>query len=260
MKKTQKQILVASVFILLALFSIFVVAKHTTSVEFHADTIQTLDDKKITVIELTTAATATSAAITLIPGDACIPIAEKLADFSTYFLVVLAAIYLEKFLLTITGYASFVIIIPLAFVLCAVNVFVQNKIFTKLAGKALLFGLALFLIVPVSVTVSDMIETTYNASIEQTVEAAKNTVTEIEGAEESTEEKGFWEGIVSGIENSISAATTQLEHVLTNFIEALAVMLITSCVIPVGVLLFFVWLVKFFLSADFAGEIKKLIA
>ena len=32
---------------------------------------------------------------------------------------------------------------------------------------------------------------------------------------------------------------------LNRFLEALAVMLVTSCLIPILVLLFFVWLVKF---------------
>ncbi len=56
--------------------------------------------KKTTALELTAAATAASAAITLIPGDAGTPIADKLADLSSYFLIVVCAIYLEK----ISGY------------------------------------------------------------------------------------------------------------------------------------------------------------
>ena len=68
--------------------------------KINAHAIQSLDDKKTTALELTAAATAASAAITLIPGDAGTPIADKLADLSSYFLIVVCAIYLEKYLVT----------------------------------------------------------------------------------------------------------------------------------------------------------------
>lgn len=87
---------------IIALISIFGVSRAAASPEFHAKTIESLDEKRNTVMELTAASTAASAAITLIPGDTATPIAEKLADLSTYFLVVLCAIYLEKYLVTIT--------------------------------------------------------------------------------------------------------------------------------------------------------------
>ena len=65
------------------------------------------------------ASTAASAAITLLPGDAATPIAEKLADISGYFLLALCAIYLEKYLLTVTAYATFRLLVPAACLLLA---------------------------------------------------------------------------------------------------------------------------------------------
>ena len=90
-----------------------VIAKYTSSptMKINAHAIQSLDDKKTTALELTAAATAASAAITLIPGDAGTPIADKLADLSSYFLIVVCAIYLEKYLVTITGLAAFIFIV-----------------------------------------------------------------------------------------------------------------------------------------------------
>lgn len=118
---------------IIALISIFGVSRAAASPEFHAKTIESLDEKRNTVMELTAASTAASAAITLIPGDTATPIAEKLADLSTYFLVVLCAIYLEKYLVTITGYAAFSILIPAACVLYMVSVFyfIGNSEFWK---------------------------------------------------------------------------------------------------------------------------------
>ena len=61
------------------------IARFTSSTEFNAKTIQSLDDKKTTVMELAAASTAASAAITLIPGDVGTPIANKLVRFEQLF-------------------------------------------------------------------------------------------------------------------------------------------------------------------------------
>ena len=97
----------AAVLLLVAILSITVVGKYVSAPENHQKTIASLDDKKQTVMELTAASTVTSALITLLPGDTATPIAEKMADVSGYLLVVLCAIYLEKYLVTITGYVAF---------------------------------------------------------------------------------------------------------------------------------------------------------
>ena len=107
----------AVLLILAALLSAFVLSKYAASPEFHQKTIEALDEKRTTVMELTAASTAASAAITLLPGDTATPIAEKLIDLSSYFLLVICAIYLEKYLVTMTGYAAFAVLIPLACVL-----------------------------------------------------------------------------------------------------------------------------------------------
>ena len=55
--------------VILALASIFGVAKLTTDPAFYQKSIAALEEKQETVLELTAASTAASAAITLLPGD-----------------------------------------------------------------------------------------------------------------------------------------------------------------------------------------------
>lgn len=298
--------------LIVAAISFFVVAKYTSSTEFNAKIIASLDEKKTTVMELTAASTAASAAITLIPGDAGTPIAEKLADLSGYFLIVLCAIYLEKYLVTVMGYAAFKILIPLACLFFSAYILLHRESCRVLTRKFLLFGLAVYLVIPASVKVSDMIEETYASSIENTLENAKQTTEEIqaetaEGTEEKSEEAdgkgtvvtgesngdsqsqnagnkgtaleskeenlagkedeknagqekkegGFLSGLfskvqegVSTVQEGVSLATANVENTLNRFIEALAILLVTSCLIPILVLLFFVWLVKLVLGTN----------
>ena len=235
--------------LILALISMLVLTRISTSRDFHAKTIASLDDKKSTVMELTAASTAASAAL-LLPGDTATPIAEKLADLSTYFLIVLCAIYVEKYLVTMTGYAAFLILIPLGCIMYAAGIGFGRHTWERIARKLALFGIAIALVIPVSVKVSDLIEHTYQSSIQETVDAAKKATQEIQSSSEgqqdsdSSDNRGVLSGIISGIKNGVSDISDKVESVLNNFIEALAVMLVTSCVIPVLVLVFFFWLAK----------------
>lgn len=240
--------------IIAALLSVFVLARYATSTDFHAKTIESLDDKKSTVMELTAASTAASTAITLLPGDTATPIAEKLADLSSYFLVVLCAIYLEKYLLTITGYLAFVVLIPIGCLLLFIHVFHKNDAWKYFAKKLILFGLAIVLVIPSSIKVSDMIEKTYHSSIEKMIESAKQTTEEVKQSAEvdmkNTETEGILSGFISKVTNGVSDITQKIENVLNNFIEALAVMIVTSCIIPIVVLMLYVWLVRSILGID----------
>ena len=328
----KKKWIIAGVLLVIALLSVLLVMRWAVSAENHAATIQALDDKKATVMELTAASTAASAAITLIPGDTATPIAEKLADLTGYFLIVICAILLEKYLLTITGYVAFAGLIPAACVLGAVYMFRRNPTIRRLAIKMAAFGLALYCLVPASVSLSHVIERTYRESIEAAIDSAKEAGEEIGGttgtreaagtdgtgeataedtdgtevgsstgtdgttgttaengtgaegnvtgngtaAEESANTtgegilgifSGLTENISSIPENinenintlteSITSVPENVKTVLNRFIEALAVMLVTSCVIPVIVLLFFIWLIKIVLEVNLNLDLPK---
>lgn len=238
----QKKILFALIPIVIALLSFFVIARFTSSTEFNAKTIQSLDDKKTTVMELAAASTAASAAITLIPGDVGTPI---------------ACVFFSGYLLW------------------------RKEILRVVAQKFLLFGLAVYLVIPASVKVADMIETTYASSIESTIETAKQTTDEIESEtgesgqvdDKRSNEKsqsdsdsdskenagGFFSGLFNKVQEGVSTATANVENVLNNFIEALAILLVTSCLIPILVLIFFVWLVKMLLglNIDIPTSVRK---
>ena len=266
-----KKVLTVVTPLIIACLSFFVAAKWATNVDTYAKTIASLDEKKQNVMELTAASTAASAAITLIPGDVATPIATKLADISGYFVIVICALYLEKYLLTILGAAACKVLIPLGCVMWALTPFWKKPFLKPTALKLFAFAAAIMLIVPASAWVSDMIETTYGESINATLEAATETVEDLEsntesavaeaaenasdGAESTESELSWWDkltgtvtsaagDIIEAAKDKVTVATSTFERVLNNMIEALAVMIVTSCVIPILVLMFFVWLIK----------------
>lgn len=247
---------IIAILAVIALVSFFKVSDYAASPEVHEKTIEALDEKRSTVMELTAASTAVSVAITMIPGDAATPIAEKLADLSTCFLLVLSAIYLEKYLVTITGYAAFKVLIPLACGAGIVAVLFRNHTAKQLAAKLAVFGFAIVMVIPASVGISNLIEDTYHSSIQSTIDLALETTEEIEedadlNAAKEEEKKGnIFSELLSTVTETVSIATDKVENVLNHYLEALAVLLVTSCVIPVLVLVFFVWLVKIILGVD----------
>ena len=252
--EVSKKLAAAALLLALALVSFFPIAQKMSQPQTFSHAIESLDKKQETVLELTAASTAASAAITLLPGDTATPIAEKLADLSGYFLIVLCAIFLEKYLLTIMAGAAFRVLLPLACLLLAASLFFCRDTLRALSKKLALFALAVVLIIPTSIFLSDSIEATYRASIDATVESAMQTTDAIGEATDdnadSDTKTGLFSKVTEGISSAATAAVDKLKHVLNDFLEALAVMLVTSCLIPVLVLVFFVWLVKLFLGVD----------
>lgn len=241
---------------LIAALSFFVLSGFASSTDFHKGTLTALEEKQTTVLELSAASATASAAITLIPGDVATPIANKLADLSSHFLLVLCAIFLEKYLLTITGSIAFSLLIPLACLLYVAYILFDWDSLRLLASKLVIFGLLIFLLIPASVKLSNMIESTYQASIEATIESATATAEEIGSSANTANESetGFLSGLVStvteGVSNAVSGITDRAGEMVNRFIEALAVMLVTCCVIPILVLMAFVWFAKILLAVD----------
>ena len=226
-----------------------------SSPDVYRGTIETLDAKKDTVLALTAASAATSAAISAVPGDAGTPIAEKLMDLSSDFLIVLAAIYLEKYLLTTMGFASFGILFPVACALMIAGILTYRRVSTseslvRLSRKLALLGVVLVITVPASVMLTNQIEATFEESIDQTVAQAED-----EGDGGILE---FLAGIGESVGNGINAAVTGAQDVVNNFIESLAVMLVTSCVIPILVLLFFLWAANLILGINIEAPMRAM--
>ena len=246
------KVLVSLFCVAIGIVSFFLIADKLGSVDFHEDTIIALDKSRSKVMELAAAAVASSSAITLLPGDIGTPVAQELAEMSKYFLIVLCAIYLEKFLLTVTGMVAFKYIIPIACLLCIIFIASNEKIFAKIATKLFLFSLVISFTIPISVNIANMIESNYASSIDTTLNNAKqNTQTVTDNAKE--ENGNAIDKFVNNITGNANEILKKFENTVSSFIEVIAVMIVTSCLIPIGVLFFFLWLVKLIFSINVTG-------
>ena len=251
--ENKRKIAKAAALVVLAILSFFIVSGLATDAENFKGTISEMDKKSKDVMALTAASTAASAAITLIPDDVGTPIAEKLADLSGYFLFVLAAIYFEKWMVTVSGFIAFKLFIPACLLLLAYLLFRPNSVAKLIAMKVIAFSVIIFLIVPVSVQLSNLIDDSYEESMKVTVEEAEQRSKEIhDNVDTDTGNviKDFWNTVKGGISGQIE----KYKNLLSNFVQAIAVLMVTSVAIPIAVLMFAVWLLKLIAGVDVNGS------
>jgi hypothetical protein len=239
-----KIILITVGCILIAALSFFFLAGILSSPETYSGIIRSIDDKVETVLKLTASSTAASAGITAIPGDAGTPIAEKLADFSEYGILILCVLYAEKYLLSILGSGVFKFIIPIACMLYPLGFFRDLEGIKPILKKIAIVSLALYFVIPLSVHISDRIYETYQASIDNTISAAEDLAEDAAIAGSSAEDQNAIQRIWNALSESASSFAERGAEILDRFIESLAVMIVTSCVIPILVLLFSLWIIN----------------
>ena len=209
-----------------------------------------LDGKADTVLGLTAASSSASVAVTLIPGDVGTPIANKLADISSYSVIILAAVHLEKYLITLSAILGFRFLLPAACVGAGIyTAFWRSEALKSIVLKLCVFAVAVILVVPASVFISNKIEETYQNDKQFSYEETQREADEIREKLENSDQS-LWEQFVSSITGGTTAVVKKFETSLNNFIEAIAVMLITSCVIPLLTFMVLIWFTKSLLNIN----------
>ena len=275
-----KKAIISVLLIIGIMVSIFVISPRMSKPETYQKTIQKLNEKQTTVLEMTAAASGASLALGAVPGDATTPIANKVIDMAGYFVIILSVIILEKYFLTIGGYLAFTWILPIAMGLFIISLYFRRGILHHLAAKLLLLGLAIITIVPLSVKVTEIVEKTNEVSINTTMESFKEIqkeveeTTEVDPSELTTEEsentgpfsvindmREKMENVVEDtkqkLEETANSITTlskeaiqKAKDVMNDFVEIVVIMLVTTCGIPILTLVMMVWIVKTLLGLD----------
>ncbi len=283
----RKRIGIVALCIILILVSCFPVTQKAVAKTSFQDTKISLEEKKDTVLKMTAACAATATVVAAVPGDASTPIANEIMDLSSYFVMILAAIYLEKFLLVVMGYVSFRFLIPVGLAALAIFILTGWQTLRKLAVKLMVLGILLFAVIPVSVQVSNIVEANFGDSIsdvldsaeviaeseieaEEETEAEEDTeaAEEIDAQDDAEEEIGLWdrikefvsdtadtvtdtaESLTDGVSDFVNEKLAAAQDALNEFIEAIAIMIVTSCLIPILILIFFIWILRVIAGID----------
>lgn len=267
----KKKLIWTIVCIVISLVSFFVISKWATSVETYSSVIRTLNSLQRKALELAGTSTALATGAAAIPGDATTPIANKLVDVAGYMVIVYVTIIVEKYLLTLTGFVAFKIFLPIGFMLAAVGRFLRTEwkgVAYRMAIKCIVLGLLLWCLVPTSAWVTNWINDTYESSHSidydlvkdskkvDVEEATENSDKEPDSEAKEKEDGGFSIGnvlsdfadkasdVLKGAGKVASGKITEFENALNQMIEGVAVMIVTTCVIPILVMLAFLWVLK----------------
>jgi hypothetical protein len=90
------RIAVVVILALTIVLSCTVIGNKLTDPVTYAHTIAVLDQNRTTVLGLTAASAAASAAVSALPNDICTPMAQEISELSSWFLVILAVLYVIR--------------------------------------------------------------------------------------------------------------------------------------------------------------------
>jgi len=253
--------------VLIALISFFIVAPYVSSEKYTAKYMETVDANKESVMRLTASSTSVSVAISALPGDLATPIAEKLADLTMGFMVVLCALYLEKFLIILTGLIVFKWLVPIACLCFVFGFLLKTDRLKSLAYKIAVIALAIVLAIPASIGVSQTIRDVCGDTIDDTINSAELSASLIKESMEAEDiDDSTANGLGKVIENLKNAGDTvalgtsefmkYLEKLTSRFVEAVAILIVTSCLIPILVIVGILWIIKIVFAPDMMIRVK----
>ena len=267
--ETMKKVIWVIVLLAIGCALFFWVAPQARNPENYEKTIETLDSLENKALVMTASSTALATAAALVPGDVTTPIANKLADVAGYMVIVYIAIIIEKYLLAMSGLVAFKILIPIALAAIGISLFAKGEkgkaTLRRLACKLVVLGILLWALVPTSALVTNIINDTYDMSYSTETkleEEVLKSVDEIEAEEKEAESsdkeekddfsiKNLWNNIVDKtsdvtetVKGKVSDGAVEFQNSLNKMIEGVAVMIVTTCIIPLCVLILFLWIVK----------------
>ena len=261
-----KLIITVLILVAIGLMSFFYLSNVFSSASFHATSIDYLDSKKGAVVSMTGAVCLASIGLSAIPGDTFTPMAGQLASLTNWMLLISIIVIMEKYLLIITGYIAFKFLIPIACGSYIAYLLTHHNFLRALGIKLAIFGIAMFLIVPTSVKLCKVIESTQLADLQETVATVDNDSvnnnedSDIISSNNSSNILGtinifdskFWSNLKTTIKNSIieplCSITAEVKNKvateISDFVDKVAVLVVTSCIIPILVMIAFGYLLK----------------
>lgn len=256
--RSKKRIISAIICFALALISFIFVAPKLENINAYPGCAKSLDEKRTSVMEVSAVLAGVSVAIAAVPGDSTTPIADNVAQYSSYLVFVLGAIMLEKFLLPVLGLITWRVLIPLAFVLFGIFILYRKRILFAFSVRIALLGIALFSIIPLGIKVGDLVDDSFG--LDAAIERIKTSSEEIDNESETTEDTedteeeesgGLWDTIVNTGKNIVGAVTgfgarlwEKIKLILGEVMDVVAAFIVSSCVIPIVILFILLAIVK----------------
>ena len=234
--------------VFIMVLSIFVLSRKIPETKMIQNTIVSIEESNKTVMEFSGATIATSLAISALPDDFASPLAGTLADMNQYFLFIFAVLFVEKLIVIEGVELSFIYIIPTACVLYMLYVWFRKEVFKTFATKLLILGLAVVVVIPFSTHFTEKVCVDYMGYVDETIaeaNAGAEKVNEVmvSGEGEATIFDKLSEAFKTAIQG-MSDLLAYFKNVVKKCLNSIAIMIVTTFVLPLLVLFLFRWLLN----------------
>ena len=245
----QPRTIITIILVIVSILSITVVSPYLSTPETHTQSLATIIESKSNATALSLTVTLASTAISLLPEDTGSAIADELSELSTPLLIIVCILFFEQYLLTAMEALAFTILLPISCILFIAHLYFHHKFLKILAIKLLLIALLCACIVPLSAALTLMMRNTFAESInvlQLQLDEIGATFAQLLGDGSEGDILKYISNFTSGIGDVLAFA----KNALGLLIDAVAILMITSCVIPVITLLLFIWCLKSILTGS----------
>ena len=242
--------------VFVAVLSFFVLSEKIPQTQFVQTSLESVEKSKTTVMEFAGATLATSLAISALPDDFASPLAESLADMNKYFIFILIVLFVERLILMQGIKASFLAIIPIGCLLYAFGYAIRKEFFINFGKKIGLLGLALVLVIPCSTHVTNYVGKEYLEYVDETIhdtQKGSDPINEIVLREDT--EQTIFEKLSGAFKTAIQGVKDLLQYfnnMIKKCMNSIAIMIITTFILPLINLFFFKWLLAELFQIKFA--------
>ena len=246
--KTATKLAKILVYVLILVTSVFVLSNKVPNAKFISESLESLENDKETVMAFSGATLGVSVAITFLPDDYATPLANTLADMSKYCVFLLVAIFLEKLIVTEGTKVALLYVIPAACLFLIAGQVINKDFLKNLGNKVLVLGLAVILVIPCSTHFIEAVGGDYLAYVNETIDEANSGSEKVnEVSNTNSEDKDIFEQLSGAFKTAIDSITdlvTYFSNVIKKCINSIAIMIVTTVVMPLLTLVFFRWLLK----------------
>ena len=229
-------------------FSIYVLPGKVSESNYIDETIKHLEKSQNTVMTFSGTTIATSLAISALPDDFASPLANTVSDLNTYFVFLFAVLFIEKLIVVEGIKISFVYIIPGACMLYIISILTTKEIFKTFGTKLFILGLSLIMVIPISTHFTETVCADYLVYVDETIAEANAGADKINQVMSvNNEEATFFDKLTNAFKTAIQNVSDLLEYfknVIRRCINSIAIMLVTTFVLPMLILMLFRWLLK----------------
>ncbi len=248
MKITTEKLIKILIVTLIMVFSFCVLTRVIPESKYIQETISHLEESQNKIMKFSGTTIGTSVALSALPDDFASPLAGTVSDLNTYFIFMFAVIFVEKLIVLIGTKVSLAYIIPFACILYIASILTTKELFKNFATKLLILGISLIIVIPFSTHFTDKVCDEYLTYVDETIaetEAGNNKINDVMSS--SDENSSIFEKLSNAFKTAIQDANDLLayfKNVVRKCVNSIAIMLVTTFVLPMLMLLLFRWLLK----------------